>query len=395
MSLSSLLPEKIGERILLITGLYYPNVAGSSRLLKDVVDHLNTCGYSVEVLALGVAEAPAIHAFDSKQNYKIWRVPPTKIRGTTNIQVLMKILSLHRHAPYDLIFSGVGYPLTIVAYFARAFIKKPYMSYCYGEDLTGVPEKMKKLLSVSLRNAFALLPISRFAESELVNYGVSEKIIHRVPCAIEMAPYVNVDPQAVEKMRQEWGLSGKRVIFTMARLEARKGHDIILQGLPSVVEQIPDVHYLIVGKGDPAPLTELATSLGVADRLTIVSYVSDEDLPVVYSLCEVYAMVSRRDPVTQFLEGFGICYLEAAACGKPCVAGNEGGCPDAVADGETGILVDPTSPEQVSAALLKILTDPVKAQEMGEKGRQRVKREFTRKTMLETVEAIVGKVIHS
>jgi phosphatidylinositol alpha-1,6-mannosyltransferase len=97
-------------------------------------------------------------------------------------------------------------------------------------------------------------------------------------------------------------------------------------------------------------------------------------------------MVSRWDPATKQVEGFGIVYLEAAAAGKPSVAAVEGGAPDAVEDGKTGILVDPASVDAVSAALRRLLSDPDGAAAMGRAGREKVRRQFTKERCLQMVE---------
>src|SRR6185436_16946099 len=131
-------------------------------------------------------------------------------------------------------------------------------------------------------------------------------------------PYLDVSAERVQALRKRLGLGeDAKVLLTLARLDARKGHDMVIQALPAVAAAVPDVHYLIVGKGDPQGMYQLASKLGVRDRLSIFDYVAGEDLPALFTACDVYVMPSRLDPVTRQVEGFGIVYLEAAACGKP------------------------------------------------------------------------------
>ena len=168
---------------------------------------------------------------------------------------------------------------------------------------------------------------------------------------------------------------------------------MVVRALPRLIRDIPDLHYLVVGKGDPDDLKALAASEGVADRITIVDYVSEGDLPTLYHLCDLYAMVSRWDPITKEVEGFGICYLEAGACGKPCVAGSVGGCGDAVEDGVTGLVVDPTDNDAVYEALRALLTDPDRSHVMGQAGRRRVKDLFTKEDTLCSTQKVLTSSI--
>jgi phosphatidylinositol alpha-1,6-mannosyltransferase len=160
-----------------------------------------------------------------------------------------------------------------------------------------------------------------------------------------------------------------------------------------VAAAVPNVHYLVVGRGDPTGLLELATALGVRERLTIVEYVPDDCLPAVFALCDVHVMPSRLDSQTQQVEGFGIVYLEAAACAKPSVAGNQGGAPDAVVDGVTGLLVDPTDASQIARALNCLLTHEDEAGRMGEAGRARVCRDFDKVAQLRSIERALARCV--
>ncbi len=142
------------------------------------------------------------------------------------------------------------------------------------------------------------------------------------------------------------------VILTVARLDASqpyKGYDQILRALPLIRAQVPTVRYVIVGQGSDRPRLEaLIADLGLAEAVTLAGFVPDDELPDYYNLCDVFAMPSRG-------EGFGIVYLEALACGKPVLGGNQDGALDALCQGELGALVDPGEVGAIATTLVAIL----------------------------------------
>ena len=144
----------------------------------------------------------------------------------------------------------------------------------------------------------------------------------------------------------------QRVILTVTRLssvEGYKGYDQILQALPKIRQQVPDVHYILVGKGDDRPrIEQLIAQLNLQDNVTLAGFVADEELCDHYNLCDVFAMPSQS-------EGFGIVYLEALACGKPTLAGNQDGSVDPLCHGDLGALVNPTDVDAISETLIQTL----------------------------------------
>ena len=145
------------------------------------------------------------------------------------------------------------------------------------------------------------------------------------------------------------GLAGRKVILTVSRLgvtEREKGHDCVIAALPRIAASIPDVAYLMVGRADDrARLERVAQRFGVADRVSFAGEVADGELADYYRAADVFAMPSTK-------EGFGIVFLEAAACGLPVVAGNRDGSVDALAEGALGALIDPENIDEISAAVV-------------------------------------------
>ncbi len=308
--------------------------------------------------------------------------------------MLVKLLRLtaggvRRH---DVILSGVAYPTAILVHVAHRLFRIPFVVYSYGEDVTCVQDdpRGRKQLGAVLSSARTVMTISRFTMGRIAELGVPSSRISLIPPGIDAAPYDEVSPEAEDELRERLGVGGRRVILTLARLAPRKGHDVVIRSLKGLLDVAPDLHYLIVGKGDPSALRGLADAEGVSDHVTFVEYVPDEDLPALFRIGDIYTMVSRWDPVAREVEGFGIVYLEAAASGRPSVAGAHGGSPDAVEDGVTGFVVDPTSVEAVQGALRTLLMDKERASAMGEAGKKRVRQEFDRKVLLQRIEQVLS-----
>jgi phosphatidylinositol alpha-1,6-mannosyltransferase len=177
-----------------------------------------------------------------------------------------------------------------------------------------------------------------------------------------------IDPAEV---RARYGLEPGRWLLTVARLAAHKGIDTVLHVLAALREEVPELRYAVVGSGvQREELERLARRLGVADRVRFLTGVPDGDLPALYNSAELYLGVSR--PAELMVEGFGIALSEASACGLPVIGGSGGGIPDAVRDGETGVLVDGASVECVLAAVRLLLRDRDLALQLGAGGRAAV-----------------------
>ena len=180
-----------------------------------------------------------------------------------------------------------------------------------------------------------------------------------------------VDTAAV---RQRYGLGKGRWMLTVARFVGHKGIDTGLRAMAELRDRHPDLRYALVGVGQHDDYQNLAQQLKLADRVRFLTNVPDHDLPALYNLADVYLGISRQN--TNNVEGFGISLVEASACGIPVIGGRSGGIPDAVREGETGLLVDPTDPKMVAAAVERILGDSTLARRLGAGGRQAVESYF-------------------
>lgn len=173
-----------------------------------------------------------------------------------------------------------------------------------------------------------------------------------------------------EEIRRQHGWSDRPVVICVARLVARKGQDMLIRGWPVVLRRHPAARLLLVGQGPAADrLRRLATQVGVADAVHFAGAVTEQDLPAYLDAADVFAMPSRTRLLGLDLEGLGLSALEAAASGLPVVTGAQGGAPDVVLPGRTGVVVDGRDRHAVATAVADLLDDPERSARMGLAGR--------------------------
>jgi phosphatidylinositol alpha-1,6-mannosyltransferase len=189
-----------------------------------------------------------------------------------------------------------------------------------------------------------------------------------------LAPGVDVDKFRPDvngaAVRERYGLGDRPVVVCVSRLVPRKGQDTLIRAFPDVVRQVPDATLLIVSGGPYRDkLKALARDSGVGEHIVFTGSVPYDELPTYYAAGDVYAMPCRTRGKVLDVEGLGIVYLEASASGKPVVAGDSGGAPDAVLDGETGYVVGGRDVTTLAKRLVELLDDRGLAAGMGAAGR--------------------------
>jgi phosphatidyl-myo-inositol dimannoside synthase len=178
-------------------------------------------------------------------------------------------------------------------------------------------------------------------------------------------------------IRERLGLTGKPVVVCVSRMVPRKGQDTLIKAWPKVRAEVSDAILLLIGDGSyRKDLERLASQLGVSAAVRFTGPVPQAELPAYYDAGDVFAMPCRTRRAGLDVEGLGIVYLEASATGLPVIGGDSGGAPDAILQGETGYVVPGHDSHAVAARIAELLSDPVKAKAMGEKGLAWVDREW-------------------
>jgi phosphatidylinositol alpha-1,6-mannosyltransferase len=173
------------------------------------------------------------------------------------------------------------------------------------------------------------------------------------------------------------GANGARgpILLSVARLVTRKGLDTVLRALPEVLRERPSATYVVLGDGpDYSRLAQLAGELGVTKNVCFIAR-STRPLADYYNACDLFVMPAREEPGD--IEGFGLVFLEAGACGKPVIGARAGGVTDAIVDGVTGVLIPPDDPAALTRAIGDLLRDPERSARLGSAARARILRECT------------------
>ena len=189
-----------------------------------------------------------------------------------------------------------------------------------------------------------------------------------------IAPGIDTEhfsPRNSDDLRRSLNLVGKKVIVCVARLVHRKGQDRLIEAMPAILTSIPNAHLLIVGEGPYRQhLAKRVNELGINVNVTFVGRIGYEQLPEYLCVGDLFAMPSRSRFWGLEVEGLGISYLEASACGLPVIAGASGGAPDAVDQDKSGVVVSGIDNGAIAKAIISFLNDPDISKTMGDYGRK-------------------------
>ena len=362
-------------RILLATPDYPPMRGGIQLLLERLVRHSR---FSYEVVTLS-APTGSRRASTSPG---VMRSP--RLAGHRSAVAGLNVWTLGRAIARrpDAVLSGhiVTGPAALAV---QALLGAPVIQYLYGDEFRDRPG----LSRFVTQRAKASVAVSSHTRRLALALGASADRVHVI--------LPGVDPPAApapQPAPREGG--APPTIVTVARLEDRyKGFDVTLRALPLVRARVPDARWVVVGDGSlRGELQAMTRSQGVADCVTFAGALDDAARDAWLDRADVFVMPSQLMPGGLGGEGFGIVYLEAGAHGLPCVAGNVGGSVDAVIDGETGLLVDPTDHVALADAIADLLLDPALRSRLGRAGRARAER-LSWARMAEEVDALIERVV--
>ncbi|MCO5330151.1 MAG: glycosyltransferase family 4 protein [Ilumatobacteraceae bacterium] len=354
---------------LLVTNDFPPKIGGIQSLLWEWWRRLPPESFAVLTSPYaGTAE------FDAAQPFHIERTrEPVLLPHPWMVQ---RINSMAKEVGADLIVLDPAVPLGLVG----PSLRLPYDVVLHGAEVT-VPGRLpgsKQTLGWVLRRARHIVAAGGYPAKEAEHAAGRALPITVVPPGVDTDRFQPLDAAARSAARAHFGIADDaELVVGISRLVPRKGFDTAIRAAALLQRSRPDLVLAIAGGGrDEGRLKALAEQLGAPVRF--LGRVSNEDLPLLYGCADVYTMLCRNRWGGLEQEGFGIVFLEAAACGVPQVAGRSGGAHEAVEHGVTGLVVDtPDDPRAVAAAFEELLDDPERARRMGVAGRERAVREFS------------------
>lgn len=211
----------------------------------------------------------------------------------------------------------------------------------------------------------------KYALSKIPNIIVTSPHSKYVICKMTSSNiYVipnGIDFDEIQKIRTEDRLKHPAILF-MGTLGRVKGIDVLLNAIPIIRKEIPNLHVYIAGKSESEGdnLKKLVKALNIEESVSFLGFVSGDEKYAYCKSADIYVQPSRY-------ETFGVVLLEAMACGKPVVASNVGGIPFVVEDGKTGLLFESENVEELAEKIISLLGDKERRTKMGEAGRERAK----------------------
>jgi len=266
---------------------------------------------------------------------------------------------------------GASAPLGLLAKSLRKAGAKHIVALTHGHEVWWA---RMPLFSAALRRIGAqadqMTYLGEFTRGAVANALLREdhsKLVH-LPPGVDLSRFTPA-AKSVE-LQKKWGIEDAPVIVSIGRLVARKGSDQLIKAMPEVLKHFPTSKLLLVGTGNyQKRLEKLVRNLKVQDSVVFTGRVEHDLLPDYFRLGDIFAAPCRSRYGGLEVEGLGIVYLEASACGVPVIAGKSGGAPDAVLDGKTGLLVNGRDHREVGVAVIKLLSDQPLRQKMGADGR--------------------------
>src|SRR5512139_4260839 len=365
------------NRLLVLTELFLPTKGGTAVWAAEVYKRLG--GKDIHIITADVPGAGEIDAAHPNTIHRLdlRRVPWLRPESLAMYaRFFFKSLWLALSRRFDAIHAFRALPEGLVAWAVARLTVRPAVIYAHGEELTtwGCGGKYRAM-RFALRHVDKVIANSEHTRDTLLEMGVDAERITIIYPGVDVSVFrPGLDGSS---LRESLGIrSDDRLIFSVGRLSRRKGFDQMIRAVAQLrTEGIP-VHYVIAGIGEDADyLDGLIGEHNLHGVVHRIGAISEADLPRWMNACDVFAMPNRE--IDGDNEGFGMVFIEAAACGKPSLAGEAGGTGSAVLHEETGVRVDGNETGNIVSGLRLLLTDPHVTRALGEAGLNRVESKFS------------------
>ena len=369
----SALAESESRPILLVTNDLGPRAGGIETFILGLIEQLPR-----QEIVVYTSSQPGDKEFDLELRQKfgviVYRDRGKVLLPTPRVnRAVAKVMKRHKSAT---VWFGAAAPLAWMAPLLRRRGANRIISLTHGHEVW-----WSKLFPFSLlmahigRSLDVVTYLGEFTKSAM-RPALGEKVE-----LVQIAPGIDIDhftPGAKsEFLLEQLNLQGARVLISVGRLVHRKGQDRLIEAMPEILKAVPNTVLVFIGQGPyKAELEKLVARQGVESSVRFIGRLTYPQLPEYIRLGDVFAMPSRSRFFGLEVEGLGIVYLEASACGLPVIAGNSGGAPDAVIEAVTGFAVDGNNVAAISQAAITLLADPALCSRMGSAGRAWIERDW-------------------
>jgi phosphatidylinositol alpha-1,6-mannosyltransferase len=364
------------NRLLVLTELFLPTKGGTAVWASEVYKRLG--GKEIHIVTADVPGAAAVDADHPNTIHRLnlKRVPWLRPESLAMYaRFFFKSLGLALTHRFDAVHAFRALPEGLVAWAVARLTWRPVVVYAHGEELTTWGRGGKyKAMRFALRHADRVVANSEHTRETLLEMGVDAARITIIYPGVDVSVFrPGLD---VSGLREELGIGAdEKLVFSVGRLSRRKGFDLMVRAVAQVRTEGVPVRYVIAGIGEDADyLDGLIREHNLQEVAHRIGAVSEADLPRWMNACDLFAMPNRE--INGDNEGFGMVFIEAAACGKPSLAGMAGGTGAAVLHERTGLRVDGTSVSVIAASLQRLLTDQVLLQQLGKQAFERVEQQF-------------------
>lgn len=367
----------IMTRLLVLTELFLPTKGGTAVWAAEVYRRLG--GKEIHIVTADVVGAAAVDAAHPNTIHRLslrrvaWLRPESLAMYVRFFLRSLRLAFTHR---FEAVHAFRALPEGLVAWGVARLTFRPVVIYAHGEELTswGYGRKFRAM-RFALRHADRVIANSDHTRDTLRGMGVDPARITLIYPGVDVSVFKpGLDTTG---LREGLGIGAdEKLLFSVGRLSRRKGFDQMIRAVGQLHAEGMPLRYVIGGIGEDADyLDGLIHELGLTGVVHRIGPVREADLPRWQNACDIFAMPNRE--INGDNEGFGMVFIEAAACGKPSLAGLAGGTGSAVLHGETGLRVDGTSVDAVADGLRSLLTQPDLTRAWGQRALQRVEREFS------------------
>lgn len=326
--------------------------------------------------------------FDARQPFEVVRHPTTLMLPTP--LVARRAAGLVKSYECESVWFGAAAPLAVMAPVVRRAGAENIIASTHGHEVgwSMVPGGRATLRAIG-NSVDTVTYVSKYTRGRFASAFGARAALEHVPPGVDTERFAP-DPAARAELRARYGLGDRPTVLCLSRLVPRKGQDYLIRSIRGIRSKVDGAVLVIVGGGPyEGALRELAGKEGVLDHVIFTGTVPSAELAAHHTIADVFAMPSRTRGAGLDVEGLGIVYLEASASGVPVIAGLSGGAPETVQQNKTGLVVDGRSVEQITDAVVTILSDRALAASMGNAGRRWVENSWRWDVLAEKLRSLL------